>query len=579
MGNTERGTHTARTKWGGMIPYESELEQLLTEVESLLQEQKAAEAMPLLDRARGLDPRHGWVTLFRGVALGQLGQADESIVQLIAAADDNTDDIDIQVDAARHLSLQDYHQDALVCARRAVALDEMDAGAQAVYGEVLERLGRIDEAVPAREAALSLDPEDTDSRYYLAVDLCDLGRYVEADTVAAPLFSEFTTDPDIIRLHGACLSYLGRHHDALGKWAALERLEGISPNLLHNRASTLDALGKHDEALGTIDEAIGLEPDAAMNHYTRGMINERRGDYAAAIDDYLAALTLNPDYLDAVINLVELTAATEAVERVASTIEELLVTDSTSAKLLYAHGRLLMEQGDMTGGERALQEAIRCEPSLGITWYALAALYGMTERYEDAVIASDRAITEFGDDYMLWLNRGQALHSLKRYPEAMSSYDKATVLEPEDPAAWFHLGRLLLLDLERPADARGVLAEAGRLQPENENVRWMLALSLLRLQRFTESAEQLRLLLTQTPSHIWGRLVRAALSAQQGNVDAAFADLEIAARQGYDPHLLINEPLFEPLWLDPRFADVVRKHDTKHKQRRKRASNPAPKAE
>jgi tetratricopeptide (TPR) repeat protein len=562
-----------------MIPYENELEQLLTEVETLLQEQKAAEALPLLDRARILDPRHGWVTLFRGVALGQLGQAEESVAQLITAADENPQDIDIQVDAARHLSLQDYHQDALVCARRAVALDEMDAGAQAVFGEVLERLGRIAEAVPAREAALSMDPEDTDSRYYLAVDLCDLGRYTEAETVAAPLFSEFTTDPDIIRLHGACLSYLGRHHDALGKWAALERLEGISPNLLHNRASTLDALGKHDEALGTIDEAIGLEPDMAMNYYTRGMINERRGDYAAAIDDYLAALELNPDYLDAVINLVELTAATEAAARVAPIIEKLLEKEPTSAKLLYARGRLRMESGDIEGGEAALQEAIRCEPALGVTWYALAALYGMSERYEEAVTAADRALIEFGDDYMLWLNRGQALHALKRYPEAMASYDTATTLAPDDPAAWFHLGRLLLLDLERPADARGVLAEAARLQPDNENIQWMLALSLLRLNRYDECAEQLRLLLAQAPTHIWGRLVRAALSAQQGEIDAAFADLDIAARQGYDPHLLINEPLFEPLWLDPRFADVVRKHGKGHKQRRKRASNPAPKAE
>jgi len=554
-----------------MTSFEHEIEQLLTEVEMLLQEQKAEEALVLLDKARRLEPHHAWEMIFRGVALGQLGRIEDAVVQLISAADENKEDIDIQVDAARHLSLHEYHQDALICALRAIELDTMDAGAQAVYGEVLERLERIAEAIPAREAALAMDPEDVDSRYYLAVDLCDVGRYEEAEQIAAPLFTEFPDDPDIIRLHGACLSYLGRHQEALGKWAELERLEGATPNLLHNRASTLDALGWHEEALSTIEEAIALEPDAGINYYTRGMIYEKRGEFPAAVEDYLTTLELNPDSIDAVINLVELSANMNDIARARAGVDALLDKEPKSAKLLYARGRLAMETSDIDAGERALAQAICCEPALGVAWYALAAIYGMTERYEEAVEAADRALREFPDDYILWLNRGQALHALKRYPEAMAGYDRATELEPTDGTAWFHLGRLLLLDLERPADARGVLMEAVRLQPDNDNGMWMLALACLRLERYSEAEEQVQALLAQAPRHMWGRLVRAALNAQSGKMDDAFVDLDVASQQGYDPRLLINEPLFEPIWQDLRFADAVRKYESSTRKRRKRA--------
>jgi Tfp pilus assembly protein PilF len=86
----------------------------------------------------------------------------------------------------------------------------------------------------------------------------------------------------------------------------------------------------------------------------------------------------------------------------------------------------------------------------------------------------------------------------------------------------------------------------------------MLALSQLRLGKYQEADAELDGLLKAVPNHLWGRLVRAALNAQRGDLDAAFADLEVAAVQGYDARLLLNEPLFEPLWTDPRFTATLR---------------------
>lgn len=546
-----------------MTPYDNDIDQLLTQAEAFLQEDKPMEALALLERARKIQPGHAWMLLFRGVALGQLGRVDEAITDLIASADKNVGDIDIQVDAARHLASLDQYQDALVCAQRAIALDANDAGANAIFGEALEHLGRVPEAVNYRELAVSLDPSDIDSRYYLAVNLCDVGRFDEAFVVSKALLDEMPDDADILRLYGACLSYLGRHQEALGVWAKLERLEGINPNLLHNRASTLDALELHDEALATINEAIDIEPDLGINYFTRALFHEHNANDEAAIDDYLTSLTLDPDYLDAVINLIELATVTNKVDKVLQRVEELLLATPESAKLLYAKGRLFMEMEKPAEGTEYIEAAVRREPAFGIGWYTLTMMYVMTGNLESAVTASDHALRYFPDDAGLWFNRGLALHDLHRYPEAVASYDKAANLAPDDPMAWIQLGRVMLLDLDRPADAQGVFREVLRLQPGMPSALWMLALACLRLKKYDEASGIIAKLLETIPDHLWGHLVRAALHAQQQNFDAAFADLHIAAEEGYDTRLLLNEPLFEPLWTDPRF-DVFLKGESVH---------------
>ncbi len=541
-----------------MTPFEeNEIDQLLTKAEELLQEDKAVEALSLLERAHKLEPHHGWIMLFRGVALGQLGQLEEAVEQFLSSADGNLDDIDIQVDAARHLSLLEQYQDAIICADRAIKLDASDAGGQAIYSEILERMGRIEEAVPYREQALLLDADDIDSRYYLAVDLCELGRHQEASQVSQSLVDNFGDDPDVIRLHGACLSYSGNHQDALACWAELERIEGITPNLLHNRASTLDVIGLREEALATINEAIELEPDLALNYYTRGMINEHYNDEVAAIEDYLEAIARDPEHLDAIMNLVEIAVAADVEAAVLERIDHLLEITDNAAKLLYARGRLLMELDELSQGKTAIEMAVQREPSLSVAWFSLTVLYGMEGDLEASVQASAQALHFFADDPVLWLNRGLALHDLRRYPEALECYDHAAQLEPTDAVPWLQIGRMMLLDLERPSDARGALKEVLRLQPKNQSASWMLALCLLRMERTEEAANELQKLLADDPDYLWGRLVRAAFHAQRKAIEDALQDLAVAVAQGYDVRLLQNEPLFKPLWKESRFKTLV----------------------
>lgn len=541
-----------------MAPYEDDIEQLLTEAEGMLQERHAEEALEVLERARALVPEHPWVMLFRGVAFGQLEREDDALTALLGAADAHLDDVDLQVDAARHLSLLDYPQDALVCARRAVELDAMDGGAQMTLGDALERLGRIEEALAARESALSLEPEDVDNRYALAFDYCDMGRFAEALALTERLLDELPDDSEVLHLHATCLTYEGRYEDALARWLDIERLEGAVPMVLHNRAHTLAALGRFDEALALMDQVIEAEPDLGGNYMTRALIEERMGDEGEAIADFLAALTRDHTLVDAGLGLVEVAAASDTVPVALAEIDGLIEAEPTSVTLLFTRGRLLVELGHVEEAREALEAAAKLEPAFGLAWHALSTVCGLCGDPDAALDATDRALQSFPADPGLWLTRGMCLHELKRHPEAMDCYDKAVQLDPESWAPWLHMGRLLLLELDRPTDARGALREAARLQPENDVIQWMLALCFLRLGQYAEADSQLVRVLSREPNHLQGRLVRAALHAQRGEIDDAFADLKVVTGQGYDPRLLRAEPLFKPLWSDPRFLAASR---------------------
>jgi tetratricopeptide (TPR) repeat protein len=279
------------------------------------------------------------------------------------------------------------------------------------------------------------------------------------------------------------------------------------------------------------------------------------------VADYLEALTQDPHHLESAMNLVEMAPliGSGLVAEAQSRLHVLQGDHPHEAVLRYASGRLALEQGNFATALRQLESAVRCDPHLGVGWYTLSMLCSMMGEFAASASAADRALRYFPDDTSLWLNRAQAMQEQKLYAEAMASYDQAINLAPYDSLPWLQLGRLLLLDLDRVADARGALREAHRLSPDDDNIIWLLALCALRLGREDEAATEIAKLLSKDPSHLWGRLLRAMLNAQQQDPDAAFADLAVVVSLGYDVSVLSAEPLFAQLKSDARFAGMFAK--------------------
>src|SRR5206468_7143874 len=117
-------------------------------------------------------------------------------------------------------------------------------------------------------------------------------KMTEEDAVGAEVL--VAREPNHVNLRNdAALVYreLGRPDRALVHFAAVTRLEPLSPAAHYNEGVTLEALGREDEAMAQYREAIRLDPSFALAHnalgnflYRARRIDEAMAEYRTALD-------------------------------------------------------------------------------------------------------------------------------------------------------------------------------------------------------------------------------------------------------------------------------------------------------
>ena len=93
------------------------------------------------------------------------------------------------------------------------------------------------------------------------------------------------------------------------------------------------------------------------------------------------------------------------------------------------------------------------------------------KRFEDAVRSYDSAIALAPNHAPIYLDRGNALYELKRYDEALAAYDRALALKSNFADAWVGRGNVFC-DLKRHAEAFAAYDKALALKPDLANA-WL----------------------------------------------------------------------------------------------------------
>ena len=175
---------------------------------------------------------------------------------------------------------------ALPALEQAAHLAPLDAMEQSHLGELLRRLGRVEEAIAAGERAVALAPDRPDCLLNLTAALLDRREAARA----LPLLEKVRTlRPDL----PAALSNLGNAHRILGQLpAAIEASRAalaIDPNLAEthsNLALSLRDLGERAGARHHLREALRLQPTHGNARSTLAMLDLLEGDFAAGWPGY-----------------------------------------------------------------------------------------------------------------------------------------------------------------------------------------------------------------------------------------------------------------------------------------------------
>lgn len=236
-----------------------------------------------------------------------------------------------------------------------------------------------------------------------------------------------------------------------------DRALEISPNklIINSKADVLYRLGDMAGALACYDLLLKVNPNDADAWCGKGDVLLGNDDAKGAISAYNKAIGIDPDYVEAWNNmgfaLFKLDCFQEAVE----SYDQALDINSTIEKIWSNKGQSISKIHEMEGKAGFEQIASRMPkkdvelPSILHCDNMPSKDTGMEQSETFCDSNQSNIVSETSKEHLLM---GNTLYSMRKYDEAIESYDIYIRLSPENSTAWNNKG-LALAKLGKIDDA------------------------------------------------------------------------------------------------------------------------------
>ena len=343
-------------------------------------------------------------------ALANLGRALVGLQQFAEAEDHLRRAVQIDPrsttahqNLAEALRKQERYAGAVASYRAVLAIDDRFALAYAGMGTALFHEQRYAEAVAAMTQALSLEPDlPTAGALHLHMGRAagELGR---PDEAAQHFLRAMEIEPDNVEPLFDLAKLRFRQGHAADADQLLDRAQELRPTdpaTLHNVAEALRTQGRYREAVASYRAALEIDADFAPAHAGLGIALFQWERYEESIGALEQALALQPD---------------------------LPVAGSSPYVFL---GRAAHKLGRPDAAEY-FARAVRRDPHDPEALDHLAMARFGQQRYDEA-LALYRTMTEIDpDNAVTHSNLGATLYYLGRFEEALSSIERALVLDAD----------------------------------------------------------------------------------------------------------------------------------------------------
>ncbi len=388
------------------------------------------------------------------------------------------------------------------------------------YGRVLYAYGQHRAAADAFERCRRLEPGQFEWTYLLGVVRSDLGQLAEAQSLLESAAAIKPADvPTALRLADLL--------EQSGESAAARRiLDGMSPDTsaaagLHYRLGRLAAAEDPALAVRHLEAALRIEADYREARYALAGAYRAIGREAEAAEQLARYEETSPaprrHYADPLLDAMDTIREGSAqqvfnegyalqldgrLEEARARYESVLEIDpdyvQAHVNLVAVHGAL----GNYDRSERHYRRSVELDPSIAEAHYNHGVARHFAEDYQAAATAFEKALELNPQHADAYSNLATTLEQLGRHDEASRHYRSALEENPAQPMANFHLGR--------------ILAEAGRYRE---------AVPYLERAVATESAG------TALHAYLLA-LVYKQVGQPEQSADSARLALEHATRQG-----------------------------------------------
>ena len=246
--------------------------------------------------------------------------------------------------------------------------------AQYNLGVVLEREGRLVEAIGRYEQALQLQPDYGMAHENLGEVLARTGRIQEA---IGHYQQALRIKPDYAEAHGdlgLALMQSGRIPEAIEHLEYAVRLKPELAEAHCNLGVALQQAGKLSDAIGQFERAVQLKPEYVEAHNSLGLALMQSGRIPEAIEHFEHAVRLKPGFAEAQCNLGIALCRAGKIRDAIGHFEEALRLKPDSPEVHVNFGLVLELAGKTNEAISHYEQALRFKPDYAQAQKGLARL-------------------------------------------------------------------------------------------------------------------------------------------------------------------------------------------------------------
>ena len=356
-----------------------------------------------------------------------------------------------------------------------LAAEPKNIAAMSSIAAIAVAVGKPEEAVTWLQKASAVNPADVGpflqlGRYYL-----QSGAKEKAFALGQKLFAANDKNVEVIDFLGHVQA---SNNDLPGALLTFRRLATLRPTSATPEmriASVQVAMKDNGEAIASLKKAVALEPENLSAQIGLVSLQAKNGDGDAALKVARQIQKQRPDEPIGFVLEGDLFMLQKNARLAQKAYEQGIAIKKSGLLLTKLHQSMLAANNAKTADDRLLQW-LRGNPDdtsarvyLADSLLARKQVKSAIEQYEIALKAVPQSVAI--------MNNLAYAYQLDKNPRALEVAENAYVIEPNNPSVMDTLGWILV---EKNADARGLglLQKANVLAPENEEIRFHLAVGL-----------------------------------------------------------------------------------------------------
>ncbi|HTU24185.1 MAG TPA: tetratricopeptide repeat protein [Pirellulales bacterium] len=249
--------------------------------------------------------------------------------------------------------------------------------------------------------------------------------------------------PDTLRSRGMYYLSEQKYEEAATDLTAATELDPKNPELFEARGMAQFMLKHYDDALESLNKAIELAPDAPLLVANRARVYAVQGDYPKAIEELTKALDMEPRSLPVLLLRARVYQQNKDMKHALEDVNEALHIRPGNPEALQVHALIAAGSGKLDEAIGDLEELKDLAPDNAELRLQLGMFYSADKRPQQAIDTFSQILSSDSKNWMAHRGRADAYLNLGKQSEALSDYQAALELQPDDPSILNNLAWVL----------------------------------------------------------------------------------------------------------------------------------------